>query len=120
MRSTPALFTVLVLSIAALAWGSNPASNEKRSITAVAQNYMDAYYTADANRMQKALHPDFHWHDFALECPAVRGCRRALVTLKRECIQLVTFHAVLVGDHLRARELAEVLDGEAGPDSARE
>jgi len=60
MRSTLALFTVLVLSIAALAWGSNPASNEKRSITAVAQNYMDAYYTADANRMQKALHPDFH------------------------------------------------------------
>ncbi len=51
---------VLVLSVAVLAWGSTSASNEKAAIAAVAQNYMDAYYTADAARMQKTLHPDFH------------------------------------------------------------
>ena len=60
MRKTIALFILLVLSVAVLAWGSTSASNEKTAITAVAQNYMDAYYTADAARMQKALHPDFH------------------------------------------------------------
>ena len=60
MRKILALFIVLVLSVAVLAWGSTSASNEKAAIAAVAQNYMDAYYTADAARMQKTLHPDFH------------------------------------------------------------
>ena len=59
MRRILALFILLVLSVAAMARG-NTVSNENRSITAVAQNYMDAYYTADAGRMQQALHPDFH------------------------------------------------------------
>ncbi|MGB8128719.1 MAG: nuclear transport factor 2 family protein [Candidatus Angelobacter sp.] len=59
MRKTIALFILLVLSVAALAWGST-SSHEKTAITAVAQDYMDAYYTADASRMQKTLHPDFH------------------------------------------------------------
>jgi hypothetical protein len=57
MRKTIALFILLV---AVLAWGSTTSSNEKAAVIAVAQNYMDAYYTADAARMQKALHPDFH------------------------------------------------------------
>ena len=60
MRKTIALFILLALSVAVLAWGSTTSSNEKAAVTAVAQNYMDAYYTADAARMQKALHPDFH------------------------------------------------------------
>jgi hypothetical protein len=60
MRKTLALFILLALSVAALAWGSAGTSNEKTAVAAVAQNYMDAYYTADAARMQKALHPDFH------------------------------------------------------------
>jgi hypothetical protein len=60
MRKTLALFILLTLSVAALAWGSNTTSNENAAITTVAQNYMDAYYTADSGRMQKVLHPDFH------------------------------------------------------------
>jgi hypothetical protein len=60
MRKTIALLVLLVLSVAALAWGSTSTSNDKAAVTAVAQNYMEAYYTADAARMQKALHPDFH------------------------------------------------------------
>jgi hypothetical protein len=59
MRKTIALFIPLVLSVAALAWGRT-SSQENTAITAVAQDYMDAYYTADASRMQKTLHPDFH------------------------------------------------------------
>lgn len=60
MRKTLALLILLALSVAALAWGNTYSANEKTAITAVAQNYMDAYYTADPPRMQKALHPDFH------------------------------------------------------------
>jgi len=60
MRKTLTLLILLVLSVAALAWGSARASNEKAAIAAVAQNYMDAYYTADSIQMQKTLHPDFH------------------------------------------------------------
>jgi hypothetical protein len=60
MRKTLALLVLLVLSVAALAWARNTTSNEKAAVTAVAKSYMDAYYTADAARMEKALHPDFH------------------------------------------------------------
>jgi len=60
MRKTLALLILLVLSVAALAWGSTRSSNEKAIVAAVAQNYMDAYYTADSARMQKTLHPGFH------------------------------------------------------------
>ena len=60
MRKTLTLLILLVLSVAALAWGSARASNEKAAVAAVAQNYMDAYYTADFVQMQKTLHPDFH------------------------------------------------------------
>jgi len=60
MRKTFALFILLVLSVAALAWGSASASNQKSAVAAVAQKYMDAYYTADSARMQKTMHPDFH------------------------------------------------------------
>jgi hypothetical protein len=54
------LFILLALSVAVLAWGSTSISSEKAPVIRLAQNYMDAYYTADAARMQKALHPDFH------------------------------------------------------------
>ncbi|HZE24836.1 MAG TPA: nuclear transport factor 2 family protein [Blattabacteriaceae bacterium] len=60
MRKTIALFILLALSVAVLAWGSTSTSSERTAITAVAQDYMDAYYTADAPRMQTTLHPDFH------------------------------------------------------------
>src|SRR6478735_1541249 len=60
MRKTLALFILLALSFAALAWGSASASTEKAAVVAVAQNYMDAYYTSDSARMKKTLHPDFH------------------------------------------------------------
>lgn len=73
MRKAAFFFTVIVLSLATLAWtrgpqrelwragvGSRSATDENRAITAVAQNYMDAYYTADPALMQRSLHPDFH------------------------------------------------------------
>ena len=60
MRKIIAFFILLVLSVAALAWGSTNSANEKAAVAVVAQNYMDAYYTADSARMQKTLHPDFH------------------------------------------------------------
>jgi hypothetical protein len=59
MRKAAFFFTVIVLSLATLAW-SRRAPEENRAITAVAQNYMDAYYTADPALMQRSLHPDFH------------------------------------------------------------
>lgn len=60
MRKIILWFTVVVLSLAALAWGRKAGTDENRAITAVAQNYMDAYYSANPVLMQKSLHPDFH------------------------------------------------------------
>src|SRR5471030_1152544 len=60
MRKFTAVFTFIVLSVATLAWAARSLADEKIAITAVAQNYMDAYYTADVARMQQTLHPEFH------------------------------------------------------------
>lgn len=60
MRKILALFIPLTLSVAGLAWDSAATANENAAVAAVAENYMDAYYTADPARMEKALHPDFH------------------------------------------------------------
>jgi hypothetical protein len=59
MRKATFFFAVIVLTLATLAW-SRSATDENRAITTVAQNYMDAYYTADPALMQRSLHPDFH------------------------------------------------------------
>jgi Putative lumazine-binding len=60
MRKSTAVFTFIILSVATLAWAARSLADEKIAITAVAQNYMDAYYTADVARMQQTLHPEFH------------------------------------------------------------
>lgn len=58
MRKAIFIFIVIVLGLSTMAWSGN--INENRAITAVAQNYMNAYYTADPAMMQRSLHPDFH------------------------------------------------------------
>ncbi|HVG92552.1 MAG TPA: nuclear transport factor 2 family protein [Alphaproteobacteria bacterium] len=60
MRKAIFFFTLIVLGLATLAWSNSAGTDENRAITAVAQNYMDAYYTADPALMQRSLHPDFH------------------------------------------------------------
>lgn len=51
---------VLLLPLAAVSDQKGQPTTERTAIVAVAQNYMDAYYTADASKMERALHPDFH------------------------------------------------------------
>ena len=60
MRKASLFFTLIVLGLATLAWSNSAGTDENRAITAVAQNYMNAYYNADPALMQRSLHPDFH------------------------------------------------------------
>jgi hypothetical protein len=60
MRNTIAALAFCALMLATLAWARHTSVDETVAITAVAQNYMDAYYTSDVGRMQHALHPEFH------------------------------------------------------------
>jgi len=60
MNRFATIFTLVLLALATLAWARSAQSDEKDTITAVAQSYMDAYYTADPARMERTLHPDFH------------------------------------------------------------
>jgi hypothetical protein len=60
MRKVIFFSTLIVSSLAVLAWSNNAGTDENRAITAVAQNYMDAYYNANPALMQRSLHPDFH------------------------------------------------------------
>ncbi len=60
MRRPTLLFASILLPLATLAWTRSAAGNESAAVTGVAQNYMNAYYAADAALMQRVLHPDFH------------------------------------------------------------
>jgi hypothetical protein len=66
MRRFTVVFASLLLCLATLAAArTNPAVpekavNETSAVAAVAQSYMDAYYTADPALMAHAVHPDFH------------------------------------------------------------
>lgn len=51
---------VLLLPLLAVSDQKRQPASERAAIVAVAQNYMDAYYTADASKMERALHPEFH------------------------------------------------------------
>ncbi|HEY7403003.1 MAG TPA: nuclear transport factor 2 family protein [Candidatus Angelobacter sp.] len=61
MRSSKVVFASLLLCLATLAVARSTSTvDEKSAVAAVAQNYMDAYFTADPARMAQALHPEFH------------------------------------------------------------
>jgi len=62
MRKAIFIATAALLGVTSLAFGSNKVENasEETAIVSVARNYMNAYYTGDAVRMERALHPDFH------------------------------------------------------------
>jgi len=67
MRKLILMFTLVLLAFASVAFTNTPvnthptsqAADERIAVTAVAQSYMDAYYTADVRRMKQVLHPDF-------------------------------------------------------------
>lgn len=61
MRNTFIVTALVALVLLTVANGwSTSGAGEGDTITAAAQNYMDAYYTADVGRMQQVLHPQFH------------------------------------------------------------
>jgi hypothetical protein len=62
MRKILTALTLIAITTVTLGATHNSSSGERSAVAAVAQNYMDAYYTADGARMQKALHPEFHKH----------------------------------------------------------
>ena len=67
MRKPIVILTLTLLFFASVGF-SNPYSSgrirqpadDRALVTAVAQSYMDAYYTADVQRMSQVVHPEFH------------------------------------------------------------
>jgi Putative lumazine-binding len=60
MRKFVPAITLIVFATLTLGAIPNSRSEESSAVAAVARNYLDAYYTADAARMLKVLHPEFH------------------------------------------------------------
>ncbi|HEY1936602.1 MAG TPA: nuclear transport factor 2 family protein [Candidatus Angelobacter sp.] len=60
MRNSITVIALLAFTSAMLAEAGNLPTAPNTTITTVARNYMDAYYTADVPRMQRVLHPEFH------------------------------------------------------------
>jgi|ERR1700749_637973 hypothetical protein len=59
MRKSGALLAIVILSFTS-SWAVDVSHQEKDAVSAVARNYIEAYYTGDAHLMQQSLHPDFH------------------------------------------------------------
>jgi Putative lumazine-binding len=72
MRKSLLIFSLALLCLASVAAQKPQTSEEHAAVTAVAQSYMDAYYTADVSRMERALHPDFHKRTLKMERGEVR------------------------------------------------
>ncbi len=53
------LLTLLVFSLAATTSQKN---SDEAAVTATVNNYIESYYTGDATRMEKALHPHYLKH----------------------------------------------------------
>ena len=59
--SLPALGLVLLLNCSVLAQ-NDKASDDYSAIQATVRNYIEAYYTGDAHRIEQTLHPHFLKH----------------------------------------------------------
>ena len=59
MRKLSSLLAIIILAFTS-SWAVDISHQEKDTISAVARNYMEAYYTGNAQLMQQTLHPDFH------------------------------------------------------------
>ena len=58
MTSRPITFVLLTLALALPAGAVQPQANEEAAIRATALDYVEGWYTGDAARMERALHPE--------------------------------------------------------------
>ena len=56
------LFSLLSVSFAATVPGVNNSTNESQAVRATVADYIESYYTGDAARMEKSLHPHYLKH----------------------------------------------------------
>lgn len=52
----------LLFNLSNLAQGNNTSSDDSSAVRATVTNYIEAYYTNDARRMQQTLHPHYLKH----------------------------------------------------------
>jgi hypothetical protein len=58
MTYRPSTFVLLILALAIPAGAVQQQANEEAAIRATALDYVEGWYTADAARMERALHPE--------------------------------------------------------------
>jgi hypothetical protein len=63
-RLAPAfgLSLFLLFNLSTLAQDNNPSTDDSSAVRATVTNYIEAYYTNDARRMQQTLHPHYLKH----------------------------------------------------------
>jgi len=62
MRPATLALSALLLAVAAFAQQSNIPANDAVAVRATVTNYIEAYYSGDAQRMQLTLHPHYLKH----------------------------------------------------------
>jgi hypothetical protein len=60
--ATALVATVLFLTLNCLAQQANAPADDSNAVAATVTNYIEAYYTGDAARMQQTLHPHYLKH----------------------------------------------------------
>ena len=79
-----ALFLALTLSLPAIAQDNQGSSEDASAVRATVTNYIEAYYTGDASRMQQTLHPHYLKHMIHGDLPMREWTVAKLVDAVRE------------------------------------
>jgi hypothetical protein len=68
-RAASALTLLVFLTLASNAQNNKPSANESSAVQATVRNYIEAYYTGDAHRMEQTLHPHYLKHKIHGDIP---------------------------------------------------
>ena len=62
MKHFALAFALLLLTVSANAQGSKTSNDDSSAVRTTVRNYIEAYYTGDAARMEQTLHPHYLKH----------------------------------------------------------
>lgn len=82
-RFTLAFSVLLFLVIATHAQNTKNSSDDESAVRSTVTNYIEAYYTGDAARMEKTLHPHYLKHKIHGDIPVREQTRADLVRSAR-------------------------------------
>ncbi len=68
-RIAPVLSLLILFALTCNAQNNRPATDDSSAVQATVKNYIEAYYTGDARRMEQTMHPHYLKHKIHGDIP---------------------------------------------------